>query len=453
LDEHDNHSNRHLIPDEKFIDIIKTRLLKDDCHNGVVIEGVDSKYASNAAVILKGIMKACPNRNKRVFLNLITDLPNIHLREAQMKQKNNKTDSIEVKMISEEEYDKLSPEEQKKYDEMLKNYKKQKKLMKDQIKIEKKKQTEVEQQKIEKKTDDEKIKRKERNKSFLIPKNTSKDSSDKCGKEIKDIAPDKSVLQSFVKSFTILKSLIEGRRSVSPQLTKKKDEKEKDKEKEREREREKENGKENNKEKDKEKNEKEKLEKALEHEILSNIDISNSTLKKCETYTSTMDLILGVLKEGEKYNHNSVNSGNYSNNSNTSYGNGKQNQNLNINEKRNTQQRNKIDIVGLQSTESSNDNESKDEYLFGYYFEINSNVTKDEAFAAIINNIPSSLDPEKLKNEMLAKELVPKIEQVICYPEDTLEIKEEKYSFSLVNILQDEIILKPLYRKYLLPHQ
>jgi len=438
LDEHDNHSNRHLIPDEKFIDIIKTRLLKDDCHNGVVIEGVDSKYASNAAVILKGIMKACPNRNKRVFLNLITDLPNIHLREAQMKQKNNKTDSIEVKMISEEEYDKLSPEEQKKYDEMLKNYKKQKKLMKDQIKIEKKKQTEVEQQKIEKKTDDEKIKRKERNKSFLIPKNTSKDSSDKCGKEIKDIAPDKSVLQSFVKSFTILKSLIEGRRSVSPQLTKKKDEKEKDKEKEREREREKENGKENNKEKDKEKNEKEKLEKALEHEILSNIDISNSTLKKCETYTSTMDLILGVLKEGEKYNHNSVNSGNYSNNSNTSYGNGKQNQNLNINEKRNTQQRNKIDIVGLQSTESSNDNESKDEYLFGYYFEINSNVTKDEAFAAIINNIPSSLDPEKLKNEMLAKELVPKIEQVICYPEDTLEIKEEKYSFSLVNILQDE---------------
>jgi hypothetical protein len=45
-----------------------------------------------------------------------------------MKQKNNKTDSIEVKMISEEEYDKLSPEEQKKYDEMLKNYKKQKKV-------------------------------------------------------------------------------------------------------------------------------------------------------------------------------------------------------------------------------------------------------------------------------------------------------------------------------------
>eukprot|EP00833_Pecoramyces_ruminatium_P007172 jgi/Orpsp1_1/1181204/evm.model.c7180000076296.1 len=449
MDVHENHSNRIFIPDDKLIDIIKTRLLKDDCRNGVVVDGVDSKYASNATIILKGIMKACPNKSKRVFLNLITDLTNIHLREAQMKQKNNKNDTIEVKMISEEEYDKLSPEEQKKYDIALKNYKKQKKLIKDQAKLEKKKQAEIEQQKIEKKIDDEKIKKKEkkiddekikkkeRNKSFLIPKNTSKESSDK-GKEIKESTPDKSVFQSFLKSFLILKSIVEGRRSVSPQLNKKKDcEKEKEKEKEREREKDKENGKENNKERDKEKNEKEKLEKALETEILSNIDISNTTIKKCEIYTTTMDLIMGVLKEGEKYSHNSNNSGNYGS-STTTYGGGKQNQNLGFNEKRNSQQRNKIDLVASQSTESSNDNESKDEYLFGYYFEINSNLSKDEAFASIINNIPSSLDPEKLKNEMLAKELTPKIEQVICYPEDVSEIKEEKYNFSLISILQDE---------------
>jgi len=432
IDIHDNsHSSRIIIPDEKLIETIKIRLLKEDCKNGVVIEGVDSKYATSPAIILKGIMKACPNKNKRVFLNLITDLANIHLRELQMKQKNNKSDLItEVKIISEEEYDKLSPEEQNKYDIMLKNFKKQKKIIKDQVKIEKKKQFEIEQQKIEKKLEEDKNKKRERNKSFLMQKNTSKDSNDK-GKEVKETTQDKSVFQSFLKSFLLLKSFMDGRRSVSPQLNKKKDEKDKEREKEKE--------KENLKEKDKEKNDKDKdKDKMIDNEAITNLDISQTTIKKCELYTTIMDLILNVLKEGEKYNHNISNNNNSGNGNNTTYGSGKQNQNLNFNEKRNSQQKNKLDIVTSQVSESSNDNESKDEYLFGYYFEINSNVSKDEAFASIINNIPSSLDPEKLKNEILAKELIPKIEQVVNYQEDIPEVKEEKYNFTLINTPQDD---------------
>jgi len=433
IDIHENnHCNRIVIPDEKLIETIRSRLLKEDCKNGVVVDGIDTKYATNATVVLKGIMKACPNKSKRVFLNLITDLTNIHLREIQMKQKNNKTDTLtEIKLISEDEYDKLSPEEQKKYDIMLKNYKKQKKLIKDQIKIEKKKQIEIEQQKVEKKLEEEKNKKRERNKSFLMQKNVSKDSTDK-GKEVKDVSQEKSVFQSFLKSFLILKSIHDGRRSVSPQLSKKKDEKDKEKEKE--------NNKDKEKEKDKgekEKSDKNEKEKIIENEILANLDISSATIKKCENYTSTMDLIMGVLKEGEKYNHGINNTNNNGNGNNSSY-NSKQNQNLSFNEKRNSQQRNKLEMVAAQSAESSNDNESKDEYLFGYYFEINSNVSKDEAFDSIINNIPSSLDPEKLKNEMLVKELIPKIEQVVNYPEDIPEIKEEKYNFALINTTQDD---------------
>ncbi|ORX48158.1 hypothetical protein BCR36DRAFT_329786 [Piromyces finnis] len=431
IDIHENSHYNRIIPDEKFIDAIKTRLLKEDCKNGVVIDGIDSKYATNAIVILKGIMKACPNKSKRVFINLITDLNNIHLREIQMKQKNNNTDPIsEISLISEDEYDKLNPDEQKKYDIMLKNYKKQKRLLRDQVKLEKKKQVEIEQQKSEKRIDDEKNKKRERNKSFLVQKNISKDSNDK-GKEIKEVIQDKGVLQSFIKTFTILKSLLDGRRSVSPQFNKKKDEKDKEKDKEKE-----------NNNKDKDKNDKEKMdkndkEKIIENEVIANIDMSNLTIKKCENYTSTMDLIMVVLKEGEKFSHNIVNTNNNGNGTNSSYNN-KQNQGLSFNEKRINQQRNKSDMVTTQTVESSNDSELKDEYLFGHYFEINSNLSIDETFEAIINNIPSTLDPEKLKNEKIIKELIPKIEQVINYPEDIPEEKEDKYNFFLINTMQDE---------------
>ncbi|KAI9356512.1 hypothetical protein DFJ73DRAFT_958267 [Zopfochytrium polystomum] len=140
-DEHFDHGDDHRsIPEEALIDLIKTRLHKEDCCRGIVIDGLDSKYTASPLITMKLFLRAFGEKKKVLFFHLILD-PS-HIREREMiSQKifgDIDLDSSQMKTVSEEEYDAMTEAEKDAYDSARAKFRKRFKEIQDKRKQERK---------------------------------------------------------------------------------------------------------------------------------------------------------------------------------------------------------------------------------------------------------------------------------------------------------------------------
>ncbi|KAJ3184326.1 hypothetical protein HK101_009853, partial [Irineochytrium annulatum] len=137
FDQFDHHVT---IPDEIITEFVKARLQRDDCTHGVIIDGLESKYTLTPMNLLKSVLKALGDKRKTFFFTFTIDPNHIKEREAALvRQSGDKDlDPMQVKDISEEEYDNLTEVEREHYDIAMMKYKRKVKELQDRKKLERK---------------------------------------------------------------------------------------------------------------------------------------------------------------------------------------------------------------------------------------------------------------------------------------------------------------------------
>ncbi|KAJ3036631.1 hypothetical protein HDV00_002527 [Rhizophlyctis rosea] len=133
------------LPEDMIVDILKARFHKDDCIRlGVVIDGLESKYCVNtlsvAKVVLRSLSEASGRQRRTLFFHLIVDPSHIREREvAAVRAAGEKeADALQVKEISEEEYDRMTESERAQYDNQVLKAKKKLKELQERKKAERK---------------------------------------------------------------------------------------------------------------------------------------------------------------------------------------------------------------------------------------------------------------------------------------------------------------------------
>ncbi|KAI8854495.1 hypothetical protein BC829DRAFT_439199 [Chytridium lagenaria] len=137
---YDQFEQKMTIPDDLITEIIKARLQKEDCSHGIVIDGLESKYALTPLSLLKAILRALGDKRKIFFFSFSIDAAHIKDREASLvRQAGDKDlDPMQVKDVTEEEYDNMTEVERENYDIALIKYKKKMKELQDRKKLERK---------------------------------------------------------------------------------------------------------------------------------------------------------------------------------------------------------------------------------------------------------------------------------------------------------------------------
>ncbi|TPX54724.1 hypothetical protein PhCBS80983_g05802 [Powellomyces hirtus] len=129
---HDAFDSQTSLPEETLIEILKTRTQMEDCVRGIVVDGLESKYG-NTTVILRALLRALPEKGRRpLFFNLTADALHIRDREAnsQRLRVEKDADLVPVQEVTEQEYDAMSEIEKDKYDKMISKHRR---LLKEQL--------------------------------------------------------------------------------------------------------------------------------------------------------------------------------------------------------------------------------------------------------------------------------------------------------------------------------
>ncbi|KAJ3142605.1 hypothetical protein HK100_000034 [Physocladia obscura] len=266
--EADHFEEPKFLSEENFVEILRGRFQQIDCAKGVVIDGLDSKFALNSLIIVKALMKLIGDKRKAVFLNLNVDPAHIKEREAMVLKMtgDHEFDPIHIKDITEEEYDNMTELEREHYDIALMKYKKKVKELQDKRKNERKiLEEELAMRMGERKAEEEHMKN---GKKKVNKRNTPRIPE----KPEKNSRPDQKGTQKFDKG------------TLSPKTAKKLLEKD-----------------------SKDPKAVEKIEK-----IASDIEdcgtfndtnetfLNESTLKKLEQYNLNLDQIISTLRDSEK---------------------------------------------------------------------------------------------------------------------------------------------------------
>ncbi|KAH9493176.1 hypothetical protein Btru_021958, partial [Bulinus truncatus] len=149
-----------ILPEELLVDIIADRLQLNDCHRGVVFDGLETLFSQNYFTAANAILKALNNRRFIYFVTLKMDYnvlkeqeKKIQEERAQEERKKEEAELIWLEEMDEDEYESLPKEVKTKID--LKRLV----LKKERIKREQKEK--AERERIEREAREEEEKRKE----------------------------------------------------------------------------------------------------------------------------------------------------------------------------------------------------------------------------------------------------------------------------------------------------
>ncbi|KAJ3047832.1 hypothetical protein HK097_011139 [Rhizophlyctis rosea] len=129
------------LPEDLIVDILKARFHKEDClRYGVVIDGLESKYCANMVSVVKVALRALADRGRRTLFFHLTVEP-VHIREREVAAARaageKEAEALQVKEVSEEEYDKMTEQERAQYDNQVLKAKKKMKELQERKKAEK----------------------------------------------------------------------------------------------------------------------------------------------------------------------------------------------------------------------------------------------------------------------------------------------------------------------------
>ncbi|KAI9343132.1 hypothetical protein BDR26DRAFT_917651 [Obelidium mucronatum] len=132
-----SHDDKSL-PEDVLTDILRARFQQSDCAKGVIIDGLESKYAHNSITLMKSILRAFGDKKKIILMNLNLDVIHIRERESALQKGtgDHEFDPLHLKDVTEEEYDNMTETEREHYDVALMKYKKKMKELQDKRKNE-----------------------------------------------------------------------------------------------------------------------------------------------------------------------------------------------------------------------------------------------------------------------------------------------------------------------------
>ncbi|XP_015224105.2 hydrocephalus-inducing protein homolog isoform X3 [Lepisosteus oculatus] len=112
-----------VLPDELLVDILAERLQLNDCHRGVVFDGLETLYSRSPSSALQALLKAFNNRRYIYLVNLIQDYNTLKAKEKserdeeeRLLQERIEMEKARMKEMDEEEYDALSEGEREHID-------------------------------------------------------------------------------------------------------------------------------------------------------------------------------------------------------------------------------------------------------------------------------------------------------------------------------------------------
>ncbi|XP_070194710.1 hydrocephalus-inducing protein homolog isoform X4 [Littorina saxatilis] len=170
-----------VLPEEVLVEILAERLQLNDCHRGVVFDGLETLFAQNMFTAVNAILKALNNRRFIYFCSLRLDysiLKEQEKKDQEEKEKQAKLaeeqERLRLEEMDEEEYDALSDEEKARVDE------KRLIIKKERIKREQEERTERERKEKEVREEEERRREEEmRNRKGKKKQPDAKDAKDK----------------------------------------------------------------------------------------------------------------------------------------------------------------------------------------------------------------------------------------------------------------------------------
>ncbi|KAJ3022533.1 hypothetical protein HKX48_005950 [Thoreauomyces humboldtii] len=129
---HDPSETQISIPEDTITEIIKNRLRMDEFARGIVVDGLESKYGSTP-LILRALLRALPEKGRRpLVFNLTADALHIRDREANAQRSGVEKDPdlSPLQEVSETDYDNMTEVERDKYDRMIAKHRR---LVKEQL--------------------------------------------------------------------------------------------------------------------------------------------------------------------------------------------------------------------------------------------------------------------------------------------------------------------------------
>ncbi|KAG2469946.1 HYDIN protein, partial [Polypterus senegalus] len=113
-----------VLPDDLLIEILAERLQLNDCHRGVVFDGLETLYSRSPSSALYVVLKAINNRKYIYMVELKQDYVSFKAREKAKKEEEEQilkekiqAEKVRISEMDEEEYDALSEEERAKIDQ------------------------------------------------------------------------------------------------------------------------------------------------------------------------------------------------------------------------------------------------------------------------------------------------------------------------------------------------
>ncbi|KAJ3416712.1 hypothetical protein HDV05_000542 [Chytridiales sp. JEL 0842] len=276
---YDQFDDHRFISEDGIFEILKARLQRDDCRPGVVIDSLESKYVPNPVSLLKLILRALGEKKKAVFIHLALDTAHIKERELNvLKTSGEVEDPLNVKEISEEEYDNMTEAEREHHDALMMKYKKRAKELQDKRKQERKHWEEEMAVKVgERKAEEENVK---------VKKKLQRRTASRQGQQgEKYEKPNSSAPKSDNKA-AASKTAGQERNTLSPRVGRKLP-----------------GDKAIDKDAKSEKGDRADMEEYSSRFTLSDagdIFVNDTTYRRMETYTATLDSILLIVRDGEK---------------------------------------------------------------------------------------------------------------------------------------------------------
>ncbi|KAM5262598.1 hydrocephalus-inducing protein homolog [Ctenodactylus gundi] len=155
-----------VLPDELLMQILADRIQLNDCHRGVVFDGLDTLFARNGPAALLCLLKVLGSREHIYLLNMAQDYMTMKAQEkAKKEQEEQKHKEVlekekeRLQTMDEEEYDALTEEEKMKFDrEILQVLQERKK--REMERLAKEMQERKLQQELERQKEEDEMKRK-----------------------------------------------------------------------------------------------------------------------------------------------------------------------------------------------------------------------------------------------------------------------------------------------------
>lgn len=173
-----------VLPEELLCDVVAERLQLNDCHQGVVFDGLESMFCQNMTSAAQCILKCFNNRKYMYFINLKMDYNALKEREKKEQEERERKERVleeeerqRLEEMDEDEYDALSEEKKAAIDRKRLEIKKQR--------LKRELEEKMEKERLEREKQEAEARRAEEEKQSKKKKKGDKDKPE--GKEGKDV--------------------------------------------------------------------------------------------------------------------------------------------------------------------------------------------------------------------------------------------------------------------------